>query len=231
MFRRRRRRARAALAACRQARPPWRHRRAGRSPAARRGWSPGERERELEAVIPGIEREKLVAEDHVVPGARGEQTSSAGTRSRPPRGGAASTSAARRRSRRRAGAAGRRRSPSQTKCPPIGPRSSMASPTCGDVVEERRDLAVVEPLDGQLDRPVCSGAEAIGIAALRADSRQARSAGHRHAARRGNERAPMARAGSSSPVACRRTIAVDRRLLPARASAPARCRADRLSHR
>ena len=42
-------------------------------------------------------------------------------------------------------------SPSHTNQPPIGPRTSSSSPTLDDVVQERRDLAVVEPLDGELD--------------------------------------------------------------------------------
>ena len=48
----------------------------------------------------------------------------------------------------------------QTKYPPTGPRTSTRSPASGTHREVRRDLAIHDPLDGQLDA-VSSGADAI----------------------------------------------------------------------
>ena len=55
---------------------------------------------------------------------------------------------------------------SQLKWPPIGPRISIASPTCDDLMEERRHLADVEAFDDQFDRVAVRGGS-DRVAALR----------------------------------------------------------------
>ena len=87
-------------------------------------------------------------------------------RSRARRGGAASPSAARRPSRRRPAAAARRRATDHVKCPPIGPRTSNSSPGAQLLDEVRRHLAVVDALDGQLER-VALGRRGDRVRALR----------------------------------------------------------------
>ena len=54
----------------------------------------------------------------------------------------------------------------QEKCAPIGPRSSISSPCLQHAGQVRRDLAVVDPLDGQREPPVL-GARGDRVGALR----------------------------------------------------------------
>ena len=89
----------------------------------------GERQRQVEAVAPVVERQELVAEDHLVPLARRIEQRHRRPACRSPRGGAPCWSAARRRSRRRSAASGPGSSADQTKCPPSGPLISISSPT------------------------------------------------------------------------------------------------------
>jgi hypothetical protein len=150
----------------------------------------GQRERKLKSVVLRSAREQLVAKNHVHESPRREEQQSGHARAL--RRTVASALAARRRSRRRAKAAARHQQPPR--------RNVVNRPAQLDrvthlrhVMEEGRDLAFVEPLDGKLDarRPFRCRGDGIASFGL---SRSAPSAARRHAAWRGMETAWRARA-------------------------------------
>ena len=89
----------------------------------------------------------------------------------------------------------------QTNQPPTGPRSSSWSPDLERVGQVGRDLAVVEPLDGQLD-PAAVGRPGRGdrVAALGAVAVLARSAGRRRAGPAGGPASRGRRAPACGPT-------------------------------
>ena len=127
----------------------------------------GEREGKLETVAPALfEREQLVAKQNVVEGPGGEQQQHGECVTYDLRDGELWTSAARHQSRHRAYRAAIGNVP--YKMTANGSAQLDVIPDYGNVVKEGRNLAIVEPLDDQLEaHPALSRGRGDRIAPLR----------------------------------------------------------------